>query len=158
MLMQEEGVINMPTYLIDESEITPIASAIRAMRITSTTYTLSQMPSAIRGILTGPEVLPAIPVVSINSSTGVVTATTNQPFGLVSSGSATGTLSLAFQPAITITPTESAQIAVSSGRWLGGDVTVAAIPSNYTSDPYYNIYKSLAYNSIVYSHVSNVSN
>lgn len=146
------------TVWVYTSQLSAIANAIRSQNGTLSSYTLNQMPSAIRAIPTGPSVFAATPELTINPATGVVTATTNQQAGLVSNTSAIGTLNLAFQPAVIITPTESTQMAVSSGRWLGGDVTVAAIPSNYTSDPYYNIYKSLAYNSIIYSNGSNVSN
>ena len=58
----------------------------------------------------------ATPVISINSSTGLVTAT---------AGTKASTYQLAFQPAKTITPKATSQIAVSSGYYTGGNVTVA---------------------------------
>lgn len=56
------------------------------------------------------------PEISIDSTTGLVTA---------AAGSKTTTYQLAFQPAKTITPTTTTQVAVSSGYYTGGDITVA---------------------------------
>ena len=55
------------------------------------------------------------PVISV-SSNGLITAT---------AGTKSSTHQLAFQPAKTITPNTSSQIAVSSGYYTGGDITVA---------------------------------
>ena len=57
----------------------------------------------------------ATPVISIGSS-GLITAT---------AGTKSATKQLAFQPAKTITPSTASQIAVSSGYYTGGDITVA---------------------------------
>lgn len=86
------------------------------------------------------------PTISVNSSTGLITATVSgsksvKPIvsaGYVSSGSS-GTISwsgskteqLSTQAAKTVTPTESAQTAVTAGKYTTGAVTVAAIPSDY---------------------------
>ena len=66
----------------------------------------------------------ATPSVSIDSA-GKITATATQTAGYVSAGTKTSTHQLAFQPAKTITPTTASQIAVSSGYYTGGNVTVA---------------------------------
>lgn len=58
----------------------------------------------------------ATPTISINSSTGLITAT---------AGTKSATKQLAFQPAKTITPNTTSQIAISSGYYTGGDITVA---------------------------------
>ncbi len=71
------------------------------------------------------------PTASINSSTGLVTASHTQTAGYVSAGTTTGTLQLTTQAAKTVTPTSSSQTAVAAGRYTTGVVTVAAIPSNY---------------------------
>ena len=71
------------------------------------------------------------PTASINSSTGLVTASHTQTAGYVSAGTTTGTLQLTTQAAKTVTPTTSSQTAVAAGRYTTGVVTVAAIPSNY---------------------------
>lgn len=57
----------------------------------------------------------ATPEISVNSN-GLITAT---------AGTKSSTHQLAFQPAKTITPSAASQIAVSSGYYTGGDVTVA---------------------------------
>ena len=56
------------------------------------------------------------PVIFVNSTNGLITAT---------AGTKSSTHQLAFQPAKTITPTTASQIAVSSGYYTGGAVTVA---------------------------------
>ena len=71
------------------------------------------------------------PAVSLNSSTGVVTATVTVASAWYSSGSSSKTLSLTTQAAATITPTESEQTAVASGKYSLGAVKVAAISSNF---------------------------
>lgn len=72
------------------------------------------------------------PTLSLNSNTGVVTATVTQSqSGYLTAGSASNTLGLTTQAAATITPTKSAQTAVAAGKYTIGAVTVAAIPSNY---------------------------
>ena len=62
----------------------------------------------------------ATPVISINSANGLITAT---------AGAKTSNHQLAFQAAKTITPSTASQIAVSSGYYTGGNVTVAAVPT-----------------------------
>ena len=59
------------------------------------------------------------PVISINTS-GLITAT---------AGTKSSTKQLAFQPAKTITPSTASQVAVSSGYYTGGNVIVAAVPT-----------------------------
>lgn len=71
------------------------------------------------------------PTVSVNSSTGLITASHTQTAGYVSAGTTTGTSQLSTQAAATITPTTSAQTAVAAGKYTTGAVTVAAIPANY---------------------------
>lgn len=69
----------------------------------------------------------ATPVISV-SSNGLITAT---------AGTKSATKQLAFQAAKTITPTATSQIAVSSGYYTGGNITVAGdsnlVPSNIVS-------------------------
>lgn len=73
----------------------------------------------------------ANPTASINSSTGLVTASHTQTAGYVSAGTTTGTLQLTTQVAKTVTPTESSQTAVATGVYTTGAVTVGAISSTY---------------------------
>lgn len=66
------------------------------------------------------------------SSGGLVTASASlSKAGYISSAPSNKTLQLTTQGSKTVTPTESAQTAVASGRYTTGAVTVAAIPSNY---------------------------
>ena len=65
----------------------------------------------------------AAPVISVNSN-GLITAT---------AGTKSSTHQLAFQAAKTITPSTASQIAVSSGYYTGGNITVAAVPTQTKS-------------------------
>ena len=77
-------------------------------------------------------VVHANPSVSINTSTGVITATHSQSSGYVSNGTTTSSsLSLATVSGTTISPTESEQTAVASQPYTLGAVVVGAISSNY---------------------------
>ena len=61
----------------------------------------------------------AIPEISVGSD-GLITAT---------AGTKSATYQLAFQSAKTITPSTTSQIAVSSGYYTGGNITVASVPT-----------------------------
>ena len=65
----------------------------------------------------------ATPVISVNTS-GLITAT---------AGAKSSTHQLAFQPAKTITPSTASQIAVLSGYYTGGNITVASVPTQTKS-------------------------
>lgn len=107
--------------------------------------------SASKSVSSGSAKTPATtvtanPTISVNSSTGLITATTSATksvtptvtAGYVSSGTA-GTITvsgsktsqLSTQAATTITPTTSSQTAVAAGKYTTGAVTVGAIPSQY---------------------------
>lgn len=77
-----------------------------------------------------PTATQATPSISVGAD-GLITATASQTAGYVASGSKSATKQLAFQPAKTITPSTASQIAVSSGYYTGGNITVAPIPSQY---------------------------
>jgi hypothetical protein len=83
---------------------------------------LSQNKTNLQEILTSVNSLPnasvaqAAPVISVDSSNGLITAT---------AGAKSSTHQLAFQPAKTITPGAQDQIAVSKGYFTGGNITVA---------------------------------
>ncbi len=64
------------------------------------------------------------PVISVNSANGLITAI---------AGDKSATYQLAFQPAKTITPSTASQIAVSSGYYTGGSITVASVPTQSKS-------------------------
>lgn len=70
---------------------------------------------------------------TIDSSTGIVTATTSTTKGYTPTAAtaASNTLSLSTQAAATITPTRSEQTAVAAGKYTLGVVKVGAIPNTY---------------------------
>lgn len=82
------------------------------------------------------------PTVSVNSSTGLITASHTQTAGYVSAGTTTGTSQLSVQAATTITPTTSSQTAVAAGKYTTGAVTVGPIPSNYVDSATLRTYRS----------------
>lgn len=71
------------------------------------------------------------PTASVNSATGLVTASHTQGTGYVTGGTTTGTMQLSTQAAATITPSTSQQTAVAAGKYTTGAVTVDPIPSQY---------------------------
>lgn len=71
------------------------------------------------------------PTASINTTTGVVTASHTQGTGYVTGGTTTGTLNLTTKAATTITPTESEQMAVAANVYTLGQIKVGAISSSY---------------------------
>ena len=75
----------------------------------------------------------ATPIVSVNTSTGLITATATQTAGYVTAGTKSATQQLAFQAAKTITPTTTTQTAVPAGYYTGGDIVVAG-DANLTAD------------------------
>ena len=74
----------------------------------------------------------ATPSISVNSS-GLITASATQTAGYVSSGTKSATKQLTTQAAKTVTPSTSAQTAVSSGVYTTGAVTVSAVPTQTKS-------------------------
>ena len=68
---------------------------------------------------------------TIDSSTGVVTATVTVDEGYVQDDTDSTTLQLSTQAGTTITPTRSVQTAVAAGKYTLGAVQVGAIPNNY---------------------------
>lgn len=73
----------------------------------------------------------AAPALSLNSTTGVITATHTQTAGYVAAGTTSSTLTLTTQAATTITPSTASQTAVAANRYTTGAVTVGPIPSTY---------------------------
>lgn len=70
------------------------------------------------------------PMVSV-SSDGVITATVTQSEGYIDEATQTATKQLDTQGAKSIVPTKSSQVAVESGKYTTGDITVEAIPDAY---------------------------
>lgn len=71
-----------------------------------------------------PKVEQATPSISVSSS-GLITATSNQQEGLVPSGTKTATYQLTTQSGTTITPGTSQKTACASGRYATGNILVA---------------------------------
>ena len=82
--------------------------------------TVNAMPTATQ----------ATPSITV-SAAGLITASATQTAGYVTAGTKKATKQLTTQVAKTVTPTESSQTAVASGRYTTGAVTVGAIPSEY---------------------------
>lgn len=71
------------------------------------------------------------PIISVNSSTGVITASGSWTKGFTTDNSYSKTYSLSTQVATTATPTESEQTIVAAGKYTLGAIKVAAISSTY---------------------------
>ena len=99
--------------IVQRSDLVTIANTVRKKTGKSEELTLTEINADIDSIGGSEQ---ATPEISINSSTGLITAT---------AGTKTATKQLAFQPAKTITPSTASQIAVSSGYYTGGNITVA---------------------------------
>ena len=79
------------------------------------------------------------PIPSEYQDVSEVTATASDVLSgkkIVNSAGSVITGTIAFQPAKTITPSTTRQIAVSSGYYTSGDITIAAIPSTYIKPTY----------------------
>ena len=140
----------MAEMLIQSESLTSIADKIRVLKDISQSMSLDDMEAqldipkndssdltasgatvtvpigyyAAQATKSIPTATQATPSVSIDSA-GKITASATQTAGYVSAGTKTSTHQLAFQPAKTITPSTASQIAVSSGYYTGGNVTVA---------------------------------
>ena len=66
----------------------------------------------------------ATPSVTINTTTGLITASATQTAGYVTAGTKSATKQLAFQAAKTITPGTTNQTAVAANTYVGGAITV----------------------------------
>ena len=66
----------------------------------------------------------ATPTISVNSSTGLITAMAAQSAGYVTAGTKSATSQLAFKAATTITPGTTNQTAVAANTYVGGAITV----------------------------------
>ena len=95
--------------------------AIRAKAGTSDTMTVDEATTAVEGISGGTDTSDA----TLNSGGQMLSGVTAYSQGTKYTGT------IPTQAAATITPTESAQTAVSAGKYTAGDVTVGSIPSDY---------------------------
>lgn len=74
----------------------------------------------------------ATPTIDVDES-GLITATTEQSEGYVLADTKSATEQLPTQEAKTITPSSVSQIAVDTGKYTTGDVTVAPVPTETTN-------------------------
>ena len=145
----EVGAISS-TYVgsgITSRSSSDLTAAGATVSVPSGYYAAAASKSVASGSATTPATtVTANPTISVNSSTGLITATASASqsvtptvsAGYVSSGtsgtitvSGSNTSQLSTQAATTITPSETAQTAVAAGKYTTGAVTVAAISSTY---------------------------
>lgn len=124
-LLSGKQLIDSEGNIVEGTIATKTASNLTASGATVTVPAGYYASQATKSVATATQ---ATPSVSINSS-GLITATATQTAGYVAAGTKSSTHQLAFQAAKTITPSTASQIAVSSGYYTGGNITVAAIPT-----------------------------
>jgi hypothetical protein len=122
----ENEILLGETAYVDGEKITGTIPTKTASNLTASGATVTvpagyYATQATKSVATATQATPSISV----DSAGKITATATQTAGYVVAGTKTGTKQLAFQPAKTITPSTASQIAVSSGYYTGGNITVA---------------------------------
>lgn len=116
-----------PTFVgseIERNDETDLTSSGASVTVPAGFYA----QKAVKSVTTTNQATPSI---SVNSSTGLITASSTQSAGYVDSGTTTKTSQLSIQAAKTVTPTKASQTAVSSGVYTTGAVTVGPIPDDY---------------------------
>ena len=132
---------------IDRRDSTDLSASGATVSAPAGYYSSAATKTVASGSATTPATsITANPSISVNSSTGVITATTSATksvtptvsAGYVSSGTAgtvtvsgSNTENLSTQAGTTITPTTSQQTAVAAGKYTTGAVKVDPIPSQY---------------------------
>lgn len=131
----EEGPINAEDFV---DRILEIETGIDTSDATATAANILENKTAyakgvkIRGTME--EVAQAVPVITVDPATGLITASCTQKQGFVNAGTKSSNKYLETQIAATITPGTAKKTAVSIGRYTTGTVYVAGdanlIPSN----------------------------
>ena len=119
-LLAGKQLIDQEGNIVEGTIATKTSSNLTASGATVTVPSGYYATQATKSVATTTQATPSISI----DSTGKITATATQTAGYVAAGSKSATKQLAFQPAKTITPTTASQIAVSSGYYTGGNVTV----------------------------------
>ena len=131
-LLSGKQLIDSEGNIVEGTIVTKTASNLTASGATVTVPAGYYASQTTKSVATATQATPSI---TINAS-GLITATATQTAGYVAAGTKSATSQLAFQAAKTITPTTADQVAVSSGYYTGGNITVAAIPSTYVKPSY----------------------
>ena len=135
-IMPDVGYDGLSQVLLDPISSTFVGSEIKRNDETDLTSSGASVTvpagfyaqKAVKSVATTNQATPSI---SVNSSTGLITASSTQSAGYVDSGTTTKASQLLIQAAKTVTPTKASQTAVSSGVYTTGAVTVGPIPSEY---------------------------
>ena len=122
-LLSGKQLIDGDGNIVEGTIATKTASNLTVSGATVTVPSGYYASQATKSVATATQATPSITV----DSAGKITASATQTAGYVTAGTKSSTHQLAFQPAKTITPTTTSQIAVSSGYYTGGNITVAAI-------------------------------
>lgn len=134
-------IITPDTGIIGLSQVTVAAIPSTYVNTTDGTASASDILSGKTAYVNGSKVTGTIssvtaatPSITVSSS-GLITASTNQSGGVVTAATKSTTKQLTTQSAKTWTPTTSSQT-IASGTYLTGTQTISAIPSTYkdTSD------------------------
>lgn len=120
-LLAGKQLIDQEGNIVEGTIATKTSSNLTASGATVTVPSGYYASQATKNVTTATQATPSITV----DGNGLVTATATQAAGYVAAGTKSGTKQLAFQPAKTITPSTASQIAVSSGYYTGGNITVA---------------------------------
>ena len=128
-LLSGKQLIDSDGNVVAGTIATKTASNLTASGDTVTVPAGYYASQATKSVATATQATPSITV----DSAGKITASATQTEGYVTAGTKTATKQLAFQAAKTITPSATSQIAVSSGYYTGGDITVAG-DSNLVAD------------------------
>ena len=121
-----------------ETELDSLITEEETMNATANAEDIVEGKTAyVKGeLITGtmPIVEIATPSIEFNEDSGLITATVTQnETGYTNGGTKTATMQLAFQPAVTITPSNVDQIVASKGTYVGGNITVKG-DSNLTAE------------------------
>lgn len=125
-------ILSGKTAYVDGEKITGTITTKTSSNLTASGATVSvpagyYASNASKSVSTATQATPTISV----SESGLITASSTQSAGYVSSGTKSATNQLTTQAAKTVTPSTSSQTAVASGVYTTGAITVGAIPSSY---------------------------